>query len=420
MSAIKNIRLKIKPYSKIIENFSYLSLLQIFNLVLPLISYPYLIRVLGANIYGMIIYSQAIISYLVVIVNFGFNITATKEISINKNSTTKINEIVSSIYIIKGILFLIALFILFIFLEINNQTHTNKILFYLTFWMCLYEFIFPLWYFQGIEKMKYITFLTLISRLTFLGLIFLLIHSPTDYLWVPTINGIGAIISSILAINILNKEGLKLKWQTVPTLISYVKSSYIMALSYSTNIFKTSFNIILVKHLFSLKEVAYFDLAMKIITLGTTFLDLISQAVFPKMSRTKDILFLKKILTLSFFVSIVMMLFIQYFAPILVQILGGGNMNEASKITRLMALNLPVYIIGALLGRNCLLIFGYDQFVLKSMIYSGVFYLFTIIVYFLTFPSPELTGFIYAYLFSFLFETIYRYKVCDKENLLKA
>ena len=101
---VKNISDYIYRYKTLIENFGYLTLLQICNLLIPLVTYPYLINTLGKNLYGVIIYSQAIVSYLAIFVNWGFNISATKYISINREDSKKINEIVSVVYIVKTLL----------------------------------------------------------------------------------------------------------------------------------------------------------------------------------------------------------------------------------------------------------------------------------------------------------------------------
>jgi len=142
---------------KIIENFSYLSILQILNLALPLITYPYLIKVLGADLYGMIIYSQVIISYFSIIINYGFEASATKDISVNRRNKIKISNIVSSVLEIKLFLWLISFIILLILIYLLPSFSNNKILYLFTFTLTFNEFLFPVWYFQGMEKMKFIT-----------------------------------------------------------------------------------------------------------------------------------------------------------------------------------------------------------------------------------------------------------------------
>ena len=177
MNKLKKI---IRDNISVLYNFSYLSALQIFNIVAPLIAYPFLIRVLGTNNFGLVIYAQSIISYFVILVTFGFNISATKKVSLHRNNLKKLGEVVSNVLIIKTILLLISLIILEVFLYLTNQNFDSVILFNLVMWMCVYEVIFPQWYFQGIEQMKYITYITLIIRIIFLGMIFIIIKSPDD------------------------------------------------------------------------------------------------------------------------------------------------------------------------------------------------------------------------------------------------
>lgn len=80
----------------LLANFTYLSIIEIIGLLLPLITFPYLIRTIGAQKYGIIVFAQTIVAYLVMIVNFGFNVSATRRISENRHNINKINEIVNS------------------------------------------------------------------------------------------------------------------------------------------------------------------------------------------------------------------------------------------------------------------------------------------------------------------------------------
>ena len=414
----KSLKEKAGRHKTLIQNFSYLSALQIFNMLLPLITYPYLIRILGKETYGLVIFAQAIIGYLVILVGFGFNISATKEVSVHRDNKEKLSEIVSSVLIIKGCLFILAFLILSILLYFIPQAHGYEMLFYLTMYMCLYELIFPIFYFQGIEKMKYMTYLNLVSRLIFLALIFILVKSESDYLMVPLISGIGATIAGVISILLILKDRIVFKMQSIRILLYYFKKSYVMALAYASNTFKSNFNIILVKFLFSFSEVAYFDLALKISNIGNTFLELISQTVFPKMSREKDSIFLKKIIKFAFGASILFILFIQIFANPIIEILGGIEMTPAVDVLRILVFFIPVYITGALLGRNCLIVHGFDKQVLLSMLYSSVFYIACIAILYIVGINITLIKLILLYIISFAFETTYRYIICKTKNII--
>ncbi len=409
----------IKRNKKIIENFSYLSIIQLLNMLIPLLIFPYLIRVLGSGTYGMVIYAQAVLGYFVVLINFGFNITATKEISIHKENRNKLNKILSSILIIKGFLFLISIIILSLFIFSIPEFQNQKTLFYLTLWMCFYEFIFPVYFFQGIEEMKYITVITLISRVVFLVFVFIFVNKPSDYLLVPIINGTGAILAGLISQIIILRKGIKYRWQKAYVLIHYLKKSYVMALAYASNTLKSNLNIVVVKFLFSYNEVAYFDLALKISRIGTSFLELISVSVFPKMSRDKSKTFLKKVIYLSLILSISFVIFTQIFASLLVEILGGKEMLNAVTLLRIIVVFVPIQILGGLLGRNGLIVNGYDKDVLYSMAISSVFYILLIILgYFVLKSKMSLNHLGIIFVFSFLIDTAYRGYKCKKHKII--
>ena len=76
----------------IVKNFSYLAVLQVFNLAIPLVTLPYLITVLGRENYGLIVFSQTLVSYFLILINFGFNIIATKEVSLHRDDEKKLSK----------------------------------------------------------------------------------------------------------------------------------------------------------------------------------------------------------------------------------------------------------------------------------------------------------------------------------------
>ena len=148
-------------HKTLVSNFVYLSILQGLNLLLPLITFPYLVRVLGVEYFGLLSFALALTTYFQIITDYGFNSTATRDVSAVLNDKTKqleiFNDVMSAKLFLLFFCFIVMILIVFSF-EIF-RTHWE--IYFFSFGSVLGQAIFPVWFFQGIQKMKYITYLYL-------------------------------------------------------------------------------------------------------------------------------------------------------------------------------------------------------------------------------------------------------------------
>lgn len=356
---LKNI---LANHKTILQNLSYLSMLHAFNMLVPLLTYPYLIRVLGKETYGIIIFAQAVVGYFAILVGFGFNISATKEISIHRDNKEKINEIVSSTLIIKGGLCLLSVLLFFGVLMFIEESKNYNLLFYLTLYLCVYEWLFPIWYFQGIEKMKYITYLNVISRSVFLILIFVLIKNEADYLYFPIVSGVGAILASVLALYIVfKKHKVSLVFPKIKTLTFYFRESIpIFTSNLSLKLYAGS-NKVIIGLFLGMQEVAYYDLGEKFLNLLKIPISAVSQVLFPKMANTFDKHLLKKIAKTVFVITLVFTVFIELFSAEIILVFAGEDMLGAVPALRILMLSVAPLVLSNILGVQTLLTNGYNN-----------------------------------------------------------
>lgn len=414
---ITKLKFQTSKHKTLIQNFSYLSALQVFNMLIPLLTYPYLIRVVGKETYGLVVFAQAIIGYLVILVGFGFNISATKEVSTHRDNKEKLSEIISSVLLIKGGLFLISMIILSILIFLIPQAQDYKALFFLTMWMCLYDVIFPIWYFQGIEKMKYITYITLFSRLTFIALIFVFIHSPVDYLYIPLINGIGALLAGFISLYIIfASHKVKFGLQSYKNLSFYFKDSIpIFASNISISLY-VSTNKVLTGTFLGMTEVAYYDLAEKLISILRIPQSILSQSLFPKISKDKNINFIKGIFRLSLLLNLTMFLLILIFSNFIITTLGGKQMLPAWLVVNIMALTLPITAMSNIFGVQLLIPFGFNKAFTKVIMTSGLVYLFQLLILWVTLGF-SIVSITIVTVNTELFVTAYMFYYCKKNQL---
>lgn len=402
-----------------LSNFGYLAILQILSLALPLASYPYLIRVLGPDIYGKVIFAQALMAYFSIVINFGFNISATKDVAENQNDNAKLSEIVSSVFSLKIILWLFCLIGILVLISVVPTLRNDSSLYLLSFGMCFNELFFQQYFFQGIEKMKYITVINAISRIFFFVLIFILVKSTDDYLKVPLLNLLGSLIGGIYALYIIiAKEGVQLFLPKRSVVCKYFKESAPFFLSRISSVVINKTNTILLGSFVGYTSVAFYDLAQKILSVLLIPFDILNQVTYPHIAKTKDMALVKKILLGVLLFSILGYLFLCLLGNKIVLLLGGSDMQGAIPYVLLLCVNVIFTAQTYFLGNTVLVCMGKSRYFNLSVVYTSIIYLIlnsVLIVY----NEISTYNLIATAILSELFCVGYRYYYVRKFNLLK-
>ncbi|MGI9534646.1 MAG: flippase [Thermodesulfobacteriota bacterium] len=168
--------------STIGKNMLSLFTLQISYYILPLITVPYLVRVLGPEKFGLVSFGQSLIAFLVLLVSFGFDFTATRKISVNSKDNTSVSTITSTVWVVKALLTLIGLVIIVLLCLFVDKIKEISLLIFILYGVVIGNMLFPRWLFQGVEKMGAIPVINIIMRAVATAGIFLLIKAPEDYL----------------------------------------------------------------------------------------------------------------------------------------------------------------------------------------------------------------------------------------------
>jgi PST family polysaccharide transporter len=410
---------KISNHRSLIQNYSYLALIQIVNLVVTLATYPYLIRTLGKELFGLVVFAQAIVGYFVILVSFGFNISATKEISYHRDDKKKVEEILSSILLLKGALFVISLLLLLISSFFIKEANGHLLLFFLSMFACFYEFIYPSWYFQGTEKMKEITIITLTSKLIFLALIFIFVKSKENYLLVPLFYGVGSVVAGLYSIYIVTvKEKLKLSFQPLNTLIYFFKEAITFFISNVSIQIYANANKVIIGSTLGMVEVAYYDLAEKVVLLLKLPQAILMQTIFPRISKDLNKSFIRKMFIYSSSGNALLYILILIFAPLAVQFLGSKDMFESTNILRLLAITIPINGMSNFFSVQVLTPFGHKKEIGKIVVTSLILYSLIISMLYLN-NLISLTSMVLATLVTELNTLIMAYIIVKRKNLIE-
>ena len=212
---------------RIISNFFSLAVLQGANFILPLITLPYLTRVLGVEYFGLLAFATATVGYFQIITDYGFNLTATREISVNRDNKAKIIEIFSSVMTIKIILTVLSFILMTILVFTFKKFSQHWEVYFLTFGLIIGQALFPVWFFQGHEKMKYMTYLNILAKSIFTIAVFIFVRNEYDYWKVPLLTSIGFIVVGVLSQIIIKKKfKVSFEFQSFDKIKYYLKDGW--------------------------------------------------------------------------------------------------------------------------------------------------------------------------------------------------
>lgn len=326
----------INPTNKIISNIFSLLLLQGTNYILPLITLPYLIRVVGVENFGVIAFAGAISAYFSIITDYGFNLTATREISIHRDKKEKITEIYSSIITIKILLTLASLIALSILIYCFEKLSKDWVIYYITFGSVIGQAILPIWLFQGMEQMKYITLLNISTKLIFTAAIFIFIKEKDDFYLAPLFTSLGTITGGLLSLVIIKRAFfIRYETQSVQTLKTYLKESWnIFFANLCGNLYGQG-NIIVLGALSSPAIVGFYSLSAKLSSALVSIFQIFTQAIFPYLAKLKtenpkkfrEII--KKFTGPIFIINTLYIMVISLFSDRIYQLVSGTGNNDA-------------------------------------------------------------------------------------------
>lgn len=415
---IKRVKLIITQNKVLLENFSFLSILQVSNLLIFMLTIPYLFRVLGKENYGLVVFAQTIAIYFSILINFGFNVTATRDISIFRGDIRKINDVISSVLLLKISFFLISIIILSLLVLFIPLLNTHSEIFYLSMLFCLSEALFPVWYFQGIEKMKYITFINVITRVVSALMIFAFVKRSTDYFLVPLLLGIGTFVGAIVGLYIVFRvHNNHFKWLSLPKLTACIKDNIPLFISnVSSNIYVNA-NKLIVGSFLGMQEVAIYDIADKIVNLLKVPIYLVGRTLFPRVSRDRNVRFVKKTMNLVFTFFIIIYITLFFISDPVIHMFTGLNNPSTINLLRLLALSILPICISLFFAELILVPFGLLKDYTKMRSFSMLLYLFIVSILFLVNQLKlfQLAGVI---VFVELFVAIYSFYLCKKNNVL--
>ena len=280
-----DIRQYIKKYSKIIENFFSISLLNAISQIISFFLVPYLVAVLGFDTYGAYCFIYNIALYLVMFGTYGFRFSATRLISICRDDRAEVNRIFNAAIAARLLLSTVGALIagVAVFMLMDK----DDFIMYLFALGIVYGDVFiPVWLFQGMEQMRYLTIVNVVSKIVFAVLVFILINEQGDYIYILILNSCGYVAAGILSIFIAFRQyGLSFSLPRWSDIVELLKDGWhIFVSNIGMELYRNS-NAFLLGVLVSDTAVGIYTSIEKLVKVGQSVINALPMAIFPHASR---------------------------------------------------------------------------------------------------------------------------------------
>jgi PST family polysaccharide transporter len=289
--------------------------------------------------------------------------------------------------------------------------------FYFSLILTLGETLFPVWFFLGIERMRYIAIINIITRILSAVLIFIFVKQAGDYMKVPLMLGLGTILGAIIGLFIVFrkyhnnyilypvKELRIILKENVPLFISNVSSQiYVNA------------NKLIVGSFLGMQDVAVYDIADKIVSLLKVPVQLIGQTLFPRVAHDKDVSFVKKSMIYVFVFLALIYTGVFIYSGQLIHLFSGSTYANATILLRILAVSILPICLSMFLAELLLIPFGkLKDYARMRTVSLFVYLIITGTLFKLKLISLNNLGYTIVIVESFV--SLYSYYLCKKSKL---
>lgn len=360
---IERVQSILVKYTILLKNMLSMMVLRGAEYVVALISMPYLVRVLGPERFGTLIFMQSVIQYYNIIIDYGFNLTASRDIAKTKNLDS-ISAIFSSVMCAKIILFIVCCIMTAFIIAINLRMSIIPIdykLFCAVFLNVIGTMIFPIWFFQGIQMMGYIAKCKLISIVVTTTGIFMFVRGPEDYVLAGFLQAITMLVTGLLswAIILIQYRTILRKTNIAEIKSRFIEGWQIFISTLFVNIYTNS-NLVLLRFFTTDYIVGIFGGASKLIDAIKGLAWPLCQAIYPficqkyEENRIQFYIFTRKLLEVSTCVGLIIMLNMEFLGQWVVSFLYGPDYQNTVSILQILSV-IPAFVFYSIFAGAVLL-----------------------------------------------------------------
>ncbi|MCM5663490.1 oligosaccharide flippase family protein [Galbibacter mesophilus] len=378
---------------KFIESLFSLSSSQVVNYLSPIITFPILLKELGVEKYGVISTAFALSLFLSIICDYGFSVSGIK-FFLDKSSDK--NKVFGAIFFIKLslVLFSILAFLLVIGLDDSYLKYKNVFVFSMGIFTS--KAFNCDWFFQSIEKMRYIIFTNLIANLIFIFGVVFFYFFKFSFEYVSLFKSLGLVLSALFSFFMaIFRNNLRLTFSK-KDFLNFSKNAFPIFMStMATNFFRNT-PLLLIKSVYSFDAVGIYSSIDKVVVLGKQIVMIITQAYYPKLISEFNKSFRsyyyvwKKSSKYSFVLSVMIMALIFILKNVVFNFFTElGQYSYSKDFFLILPFLIPLHSLISSYGINGLIVLGKNRYLVLSQVYPVLIYILTCIVLIFT-SEPQI------------------------------
>jgi PST family polysaccharide transporter len=341
---------------------------QISGYVLPLITLPFLTRVLGPTNFGLTALGTAMVLYFAVVIEWGFNVTGTRQIAIVQNDPDEVSRIYSTIMGCKIVLMAVGFLALVVVVTTIPKLRAFWPLYMVSYLQAVGLCFSPNWLLQGMQRMRYIAYSDYGAKVISVILIFALVRRSSDYMLVATLQSGGFLVASLIGLTVVfRKLRIRIVWPQYTDMRDSLITGWPVFLSMASMTAMSSTNTMIVGTLASSADVGFLSAAQRLIIATRALTNPITGAVYPHISKLavrsprEAIRFVRKQILWTSAPFLLITLGMLSVAPFAVSILYGPKYVETGILLRLMSFTPVLHAISMCFGTYFMLAFGYQK-----------------------------------------------------------
>lgn len=373
-------RLGIGRMSAVKRNFAVLMLLQLSTYIVPLLTLPWLTRMLSPEGYGRLSFALAFTTYFVTFTNYGFYLTATPQISVHRHDRARRSQIFWTTLYAQWLIAATGFVVVLLLSSAFDRLAHERALLLIGYGMVFGAALLPTWYFQGIEDMRIMGLLIFAGRALSCPAMFLLVRNPGDIYWAMGVNSAVPSISGIaIFIYLYRRHELDFVPPSRREIWAALSDGARVFMATAIADFYASSNTVVLALICGNVAAGYFAAGDKLIRAALAMLSPLKSAAYPHISylmhqaREDAFTFLRKMLTIQGCIVLTMSLTILIGAPLIVRILYGAQFLPTISVLRWMAFVPFMAGMTDVFGVQTMLPLGLKVQFSRVLIASGIF-----------------------------------------------